>query len=94
MNARKIARITIVTVAVLMIPLAAMQFSDDVLWTLSDFVLAGVLLLAAGLAYEVAASKTQQLRYKVAIAIGLAAVLIVIWLHLAVGLLPGVPGGT
>lgn len=38
-----------VTAAILMIPLVAMQFTGEVMWTGSDFVAAGVLLALAGL---------------------------------------------
>jgi hypothetical protein len=42
---------------ILLLRLIAMAFTDEVKWTLFDFVVAGALLLAAGLAYEVLARK-------------------------------------
>lgn len=46
-------RIILVTTAlILSIPLIAMQFTKEVNWTLSDFVIATVLLLGTGLAIE------------------------------------------
>ena len=35
----------------LLIPLVAMQFTQEVVWTLSDFVFAGALLFGAGLTF-------------------------------------------
>lgn len=47
---------TSVTGLVLLAPLLAMQFTDwGVNWTLSDFIIAGGLLLGAGVTYELAA---------------------------------------
>jgi hypothetical protein len=46
-----------------------MQFTDEVVWSLADFVLAGVLLTTIGVALELAVRKAGNL----AIAIGIAA---------------------
>ena len=43
----------VISVAILLlIPLIAMQFSDQVNWKLADFVIAGVLLFGTGLICE------------------------------------------
>ena len=54
---------------VLSLPLVAMQFTDEVVWTLWDFIVVGVLLTAIGVAIELALKKAGNL----AIAIGIAA---------------------
>ena len=54
---------------VLLLPLVAMQFSDEVVWSLADFVLAGILLATIGVTLELALRKAGNL----AIAIGIAA---------------------
>ncbi|VXC57822.1 hypothetical protein [Massilia sp. 9I] len=41
--------VALVTAAILMIPLVAMQFTTEVVWTAIDFVAAGILLLLTGL---------------------------------------------
>ncbi len=46
---RSIANVALVTGALLLIPLIAMQFSEDVVWTLSDFILAGFMLFGTGI---------------------------------------------
>jgi hypothetical protein len=61
-----------------------MQFTDEVAWTLSDFLVAGVLLFGTGLIFVLAASKMP--RYRVIIGIMLAAVLVSFWAELAVGI--------
>jgi membrane protease YdiL (CAAX protease family) len=54
---------------VLSVPLVAMHFADDVVWSLADFVLAGALLATIGIALELAVRRTGNL----ATAIGIAA---------------------
>ena len=73
------------TGCILMIPLVAMQFSEEVNWTLSDFVVAGALLLGTGLAYVVIASKVNK-RYRMAVGLALLFMLLWLWVELAVGL--------
>jgi hypothetical protein len=54
---------------VLSLPLVAMQFTDEVVWTLGDFIVVGVLLTAIGVAIELAVRRAGNL----AIAVGIAA---------------------
>jgi peptidoglycan/LPS O-acetylase OafA/YrhL len=55
---------------VLSLPLVAMQVTDEVVWSLADFVSAGVLLAAIGVAFELAVKRAGNL----AAALGIAAV--------------------
>jgi len=71
--------------ALLLVPLVAMQFSDEVKWSLFDFAVAGALLLGAALTYEVFARKGGTLAYRLTVGMVIAAVLIAVWLELAVG---------
>lgn len=82
----RIIVILAVTVAILAIPLIAMQFSSEVKWTLIDFATAGALLLSTGLAIELVIRnlKTGTLRTVILVAILLA--LFLIWVELAVGI--------
>ena len=83
---KSLLTVAAVTAAVLMIPLVAMQFTGEVNWTVSDFVIAGVLLMVTGLAWVVA-SRTVRTRKQRVIAgalIGLA--FVYIWAELAVGI--------
>lgn len=82
-------RITIIIFSILiflLIPLLAMQFTDEVNWTLADFVVAGVLLLSTGLLCELVIRKTKNLKHRFAICLGIIVILILIWAELAVGI--------
>lgn len=77
----------VLTVALLLlIPLIAMQFTDEVNWTLSDFVTAGVLLLSTGLLCELVWRKVRKMEHRIALCVALFAALLLIWAELAVGI--------
>lgn len=73
------------TALVLMIPLIAMQFTAEVDWTLSDFIVAGILLMLTGTAYVVGTRlvRTRAQRLVVGALVGLSFLLV--WAELAVG---------
>jgi uncharacterized BrkB/YihY/UPF0761 family membrane protein len=85
MKMKNLVRILIGTALILLVPLVAMQFSDDVDWSITDFVTIGILLLGAGLLYELAAAKTKP-KYRAALAAAFIAIVLVIWAELAVGI--------
>ncbi|HLT47972.1 MAG TPA: hypothetical protein VK002_12135 [Rubricoccaceae bacterium] len=72
---------------VLLLPLVAMQFTDEVQWAASDFVFAGALLGGIGLMYELAVRRTDDTAYRAAAGIALAAVLLLVWISLGVGII-------
>ena len=78
--------IMLTSTVLLFIPLIAMQFTDEVNWTLFDFVVAGVLLLGTGLMCEFVIRKVNKIKYRIAICIALLIVLLLIWADLAVGI--------
>ena len=51
---RSAARVALGVALVLSLPLVAMLFTDEVVWSLADFVLAGALLATIGVALELA----------------------------------------
>jgi hypothetical protein len=74
---RPAVRVALVTACILLLPLVAMQFTDEVDWGVADFVLAGVLLGGTGLLLEAAARKPGKVAYRVAAtAIGVAAIVL------------------
>ncbi|MFA5135011.1 MAG: hypothetical protein WC505_04475 [Patescibacteria group bacterium] len=87
MRHKNILRITIATICILLIPLVAMQFTDEVVWTVGDFIFAGVLLFGSGLVYELAARKANTAVYKVAIGLAVATMLLLVWINAAVGII-------
>lgn len=72
--------------ALLLLPLLAMQFTDEVAWDLADFALAGGMVVGVGVTYEVAAKTTGNIAYRAAVGVALAAAFILVWASLAVGL--------
>lgn len=71
----------------LLLPLVAMQFTREVNWTASDFVFAGVLLGAVGLAAELTVRRTQVPAYRAGVGLALAAGFLTVWADAAVGLI-------
>ena len=87
MRNKNIIRITLATAFILLLPLLAMQFTDEVVWDLTDFAVAGALLFGAGLTYELVARKAGNIAYRAAVGVAVAAALILVWVNLAVGLI-------
>ena len=84
-NKRFIA-IVLTVALLLLIPLIAMQFTDEVNWTLPDFVIMGILLLGTGLMCELVIRKIKKTGYRIVL-IGAALLgFLLIWLELAVGI--------
>jgi hypothetical protein len=76
-----------VAVFVLLLPLIAMQITDEVKWDGTDFAVAGALIVGTGLIYEVAAKMMSSVAYRAAVGVALAAAFTLIWLNLAVGII-------
>ena len=86
MKNKRLKFILILVVFLLLIPLIAMQFTDEVKWTLFDFIVAGVLLISTGLIFDLVIRKVKNLNYQIVISIALFIILLLIWAELAVGL--------
>jgi Kef-type K+ transport system membrane component KefB len=52
-------------VILLLIPFIAMQFTDEVNWTSSDFVIMGILLTGTGLLCEIIIRKVKTIKYRI-----------------------------
>jgi hypothetical protein len=87
MQNKRLIGIVLSVALLLLIPLVAMQFTDEVNWSLSDFVVMGFLLLGTGLMCELVMRKVNKIKYRIAICGALLAVLVIIWIELAVGIL-------
>ncbi|MDY0907135.1 hypothetical protein [Pedobacter sp. CFBP9032] len=80
-------RIILVTTAlILSIPLIAMQFTKEVNWTLSDFVIAAVLLLGTGLAIELVIRYVKIGLSRTILLVIILLLLFLTWAELAVGI--------
>lgn len=87
MKNKGIIRMTLATALLLLVPLIAMQFTDQVNWTPGDFIVAGALLLSTGLAYEFVSGKRGAMVYKAAVGLAIGTALILTWVNLAVGII-------
>jgi len=83
---KRLIIILLISAILLLLPLIAMQFTDEVNWTLFDFVVAGALLLGTGLMCELVIRKINKIKYRIAICVALLVVLLLIWAELAVGI--------
>lgn len=79
--------VALAAAAILLVPLVAMQFSDKVVWTLFDFLIAWVLLFGAGLTFKLVTDKKRSLVYRAAFGAAVGTSLFLVWLNLAVGLI-------
>jgi hypothetical protein len=74
---RSAVRVALATAFILLVPLVAMQITDEVDWSLADFAVAGALLGGTGLLLELAARKPGNIAYRAAAtAIGVAAIVL------------------
>ncbi|WP_428236049.1 hypothetical protein [Gracilimonas sp.] len=75
------------TAVILLIPFIAMQFTSEVIWTFSDFIFAGILILGTGSAYLFVTRKSGSAAYRAAVGLTLATGFLLIWSNLAVGII-------
>ncbi len=80
---RMLYGIAALTGIILMIPLVAMQFTDEVVWQVGDFIVAGVLLSGAGLLFWRVSRRMQKFSHKAIAALIVLAMLLVVWVNLA-----------
>jgi hypothetical protein len=86
MQNKRLSIIVLTVGLLLLIPFVAMQFTSEVNWTLSDFVIAAVLLLGTGLVCELVIRNVRNLKYRIAICAVVLLALLVVWAELAVGI--------
>lgn len=82
---RQLAYVGLATGAILLIPLTAMQFTDEVRWDWLDFLVMGTLLAGMGAAYVLLASRMHDRMQKMVLAAVLGLGLLAAWMELAVG---------
>ena len=81
----RLTGILITASVLLLIPLVAMQFTSEVVWTTSDFIIAGVLLFGTGLLCELTMRKVKSTKGRLALVTTILGLLFIIWAELAVG---------
>lgn len=71
----------------LLLPLVAMQFTDEVNWGVGDFVLFGAMLVTVGVAFELAVRMTTNFAYRFAFGLALLAAFLLFMVNGAVGII-------
>jgi DNA-binding winged helix-turn-helix (wHTH) protein len=74
---------------VLLMPLLAMQLSEEVNWGAEDFIWLAVMLTAFGLMFEVGLTWSTSLFYRAGLVMALATGFMLIWVIMAVGMIGG-----
>jgi hypothetical protein len=85
-SSKNLIRIVLVTAALLMVPLVAMQFTNEVTWTILDFAAAGFLLIGTGLMLELARKRLGNLTQRRIAYVAILFALLFVWAQLAVGI--------
>lgn len=88
---RAVLVVALVTCALLMIPFVAMQVGDEVNWSVSDFIIMGVLLFSIGFSYVFITRRATTLAFKMGVLGGLGTTFLLIWANLGVGLIGSGP---
>ncbi len=83
---KRIFIIFLATVSLLLIPLIAMQFTSEVDWSISDFLIMGALLFSAGILCEFVLRKVKRTKHRLLLCAAILFALLIIWAELAVGL--------
>ena len=86
MKNKRFIGILLTATMLLCIPLIAMQFTNEVNWTLSDFIIAGVLLLSTGIIIEAVARNVRNRKTRIGIVLGILMAFLLVWAELAVGI--------
>ncbi|HSK11688.1 MAG TPA: hypothetical protein VK907_00655 [Phnomibacter sp.] len=83
---QRLTGILLTVALLLLIPFVAMQFTGEVNWSLSDFVIAGVLLLGTGLLCEWVMRTVKITGRRIIICGVILLIFFLIWAELAVGI--------
>lgn len=86
MHRKQFIRPAIGAALILLIPLIAMQFTAEVNWDHTDFIVMGGMLFITGLLIEFVASKFSGSGYRILAIAGIVIVFLLTWAELAVGL--------
>ena len=71
----------------LLLPLIAMQFTDEVAWTVADFAVFGAMLVGVGGTCELTLRTTANRAYRAAVGVALVAAFMLVWVNGAVGII-------
>ncbi len=83
---KRFSILTFAPLALLLIPLIAMHYSDEVHWTLIDFAIMGVLLLVAGMSTQRVVKRVKSFPRRATYIILILLLFLLVWAELAVGI--------
>lgn len=83
-----------IVLVLLAIPLISMQFTEQVKWSLIDFIITGILLVVTSLIVEFTLRKVMSNKLKIVITVVLLLSLFLVWAELAVGIFGTQLGGS
>jgi hypothetical protein len=86
MRNKRLIGIVLTVALLLLIPLIAMQFTDEVNWAPFDFLVMAILLLGTGLLCEFVLRKVKKTAYRIALVVTILIAFLLIWVELAVGI--------
>lgn len=70
----------------LLIPFLAMQFTDEVNWSLFDFAVMGIMLLSTGILLDLVLRKVKTIQNRLLVGFVVLLAFFLIWAELAVGI--------
>ena len=71
---------------ILSFPLIAMQLTNEVNWTISDFLVMGILLFSTVFTIDFVLKKVKTLKSRLILIVGIVVLLALVWAELAVGI--------
>lgn len=71
---------------ILLLPLVGSQFSDDVNWSVGDYLFAGIVLGGTGLLFELAIRRSTDNAYRFGVLVALGTGFLLTWINAAVGI--------
>ena len=86
MQNKRLSIILLTVALLLLMPIIAMQFTNEVNWNVFDFIAAGVLLLGTGLLCELVIRKVKKPRHRIVLCLAILLALLLFWTELAVGI--------
>tara|TARA_B100000953_G_C17784070_1_gene346586 strand:- start:192 stop:476 length:285 start_codon:yes stop_codon:yes gene_type:complete len=87
MRTKDLSVILFIVATILLIPLLAMQFTNEVNWSGSDFLVMGSLLFLSGIALQFVRYRLKTRKSRIIASSAILLVLFIIWAELAVGIL-------
>ncbi len=83
-----------IPLVILSIPLIAMQFTKEVNWTFSDFLVMEILLFSTVFTIDFVLKKFETLKSRWILIVGIILLLILVWTELAVGIFGSLIAGS